>query len=337
MSCGYAILRNQLNTTIDFGCDSTTGMTGIEAVPQGQASVSVFFLASEGVRRMRFVKALNNNAGIATSDAGEDVVIFGKGLAFALKPGQEVPRERVERAFYQRDASMLQRLLADIPQEYFDLSCEIIEYIQDNLGTELSGSVYIALMDHISFVKERAERGLLPKNSLTWEISRYYPEEFRLSRKVVELLEDELGISLNDDEAASISLHIINAENSLDRVQESLQSVKMVDDILQIICFQCGCDPDADSLSYQRLVTHVKFFVMRVLRSRAGKPLSRSDLPGIDARLAQMIETSYPRAHEIADRVREFAESTCGIRIADEEVSYLTINIERILRGGEKN
>ena len=286
---------------------------------------------------MRFVKALNNNAGIATGDDGGDVVIFGKGLAFALKPGQTVPADRVERIFYQRDASMLQRLLADIPQDYFDLSREIIDYIQDNLGTELSGSVYIALMDHISFVKERAEQGLLPKNSLTWEISRYYPDEFRLSRRVVELLEDELGVTLNDDEAASITLHIINAENSLDRVQESMQSVKMVDDILQIISFQCGCDPDVDSLSYQRLVTHVKFFVMRILQSRAGKPLSRSDLPGIDGELAEMIKTSYPKACDIADRVREFAESTCGMRIADEEVSYLTINIERVLRGGEKS
>lgn len=286
---------------------------------------------------MRFVKALNNNAGIATDGTGNDVVIFGKGLAFALKPGQNVPAERVERTFYQRDASMLEGLLADVPQEYFDLAREIIDYIQENLSTELSGSVYIALMDHIAFVKERADRGLLPKNSLTWEIGRYYPDEFRLSRKVVKLLEDELGVTLNDDEAASIALHIINAENSLDRIQESTQSVKMVDDILQIIGFQCGCNPDAGSLSYQRLVTHVKFFVMRVLRSRAGKPLSRSDLPGIDAGLAEMIRTSYPRAHEIAGQVRGFVESTCGISIADEEVSYLTINIERILRGGEKD
>ena len=174
------------------------------------------------------------------------------------------------------------------------------------------------------------------KKEIYMQLIQSIIEHYKTERRA-QFYADELGISLNDDEAASISLHIINAENSLDRVQESLQSVKMVDDILQIICFQCGCDPDADSLSYQRLVTHVKFFVMRVLRSRAGKPLSRSDLPGIDARLAQMIETSYPRAHEIADRVREFAESTCGIRIADEEVSYLTINIERILRGGEKN
>lgn len=286
---------------------------------------------------MRFVKALNNNAGIAADDQGNDVVIFGKGLAFALKPGQDVPTERIERAFYQKDASVLQQLLADVPQDYFDLAREIISYIQNNLKTELSGSIYIALMDHIAFVKERAEKGLLPKNSLTWEISRYYPDEFHLGKKVVELLEDELGITLNDDEAASIALHVINAENDLDRMQENMRSIKMVDDILQIVSFQCGRELSTESLSYQRLVVHVKFFVQRVFRAKEGKPLTSSDLPGIDANLAEMIKTSYPRAYEIADRVRAFTESTSGISIADEETSYLTINIQRVLMGGEEN
>lgn len=281
------------------------------------------------------MRALNNNAGIATDEQGNDVVIFGKGLAFALKSGDDVPAERVERAFYQRDASVLRGLLADIPQEYFDLSCEIIDYIQDNLGTELSGSVYIALMDHISFVKERAEKGLLPKNSLTWEIGRYYPDEFRLSKKAVELIEEELDVELNDDEAASIALHVINAETDLGRVQESARAVKLVDDILQIVSFQVGRKLDEDSPSYQRLVVHVKFFVQRVLSVRSGKGLKPSDLPGIDDDLARMIRTSYPRACEIADRVREFVESSCDIKVADEETSYLAINVQRILMGGD--
>lgn len=284
---------------------------------------------------MRFVRALNNNAGIATDEAGSDVVIFGKGLAFALKAGDDVPADRVERTFYQKDASVLQGLLADIPQDYFDLACEIIDYIQDNLGTELSGSVYIALMDHISFVKERAEKGLLPKNSLTWEIGRYYPDEFRLCKKAVELIEEELGIELNDDEAASIALHVINAETDLGRVQESVRAVKLVDDILQIVAFQTGRELDADSSSYQRLVVHVKFFVQRVLYVRAGRELTPSDLPGIDGDLARMIRKSYPRACEIAERVKEFVESSCGISVADEETSYLAINIQRVLMGGD--
>lgn len=283
---------------------------------------------------MKFIRALNNNAGIAVDDDGRDVVIFGKGLAFALKAGNDVPASRIERAFYQKDATVLEQLIADVPQEHFDLAREIIDYIQDNLKIELGGSLYIALMDHISFIKQRADAGMLPKNSLTWEISRYYPEEFHLSQKVVELLEDELDITLNDDEAGSIALHIINAETDLGHVQKSIEAVKLVDDILQIIRFQTDLDFRPDAPSYQRLVVHVKFFVQRVLLKRDGKAIPQMAADAADEKLAAMIRESYPRAHDIADRVRSFVESACDIAVADEETTYLTINIQRVLREG---
>lgn len=282
---------------------------------------------------MKYIRSLNNNAGIAVDENGRDVVIFGKGLAFALKAGDNVPAERIERAFYQKDATLLEQLIGDIPQEHFDLAREIIDYIQDNLNIELGGSLYIALMDHISFIKQRAEQGMLPKNSLTWEISRYYPEEFRLSKKVVELLEDELDIQLNDDEAASIALHIINAENDLDHVRESERAVKLVDDILQIIRFQTGLELRPDVPSYQRLIVHVKFFVQRVILKKEGKPVKESANVA-DEKLASMIRETYPRAYDIADRVRSFVESACDIAVADEETTYLTINVQRVLQEG---
>lgn len=283
---------------------------------------------------MKFVRALNNNAGIAVDDAGRDVVIFGKGLAFALKPGNDVPTERVERSFFQKDATYLEDLLDGVSQEYFDLACEIIDYIQSNLGVELGNSLYVTLMDHISFVKERAEAGMLPKNSLTWEIGRYYPEEFHLGQKVVALLEDELETDLNDDEAASIALHIINAENDLGQVQHSMKAVKLVDDILQIISFQTNLDLKPDSVAYQRLVAHVKFFVQRILLKQEGKEPVQNSITAADEKLAAMIRENYPRAFGIATKVCSFVASACDTTVADDEAVYLTINVQRALKEG---
>lgn len=284
---------------------------------------------------MKFVRAINNNAGIATDDAGRDVVIFGKGLAFSLKSGDQVPNAKVERIFREQDASMLESILEGIPQDYFDLTCEIIDYIQSNLDMELGNSLYVTLMDHISFIKERADAGMLPGNSLTWEISRYYPEEFHLGKRVVELLEDELAIRLNDDEAASIALHVINAENDLGRVQQSMKAVRLMDDILEIIRFQIGLDMQTDSVSYQRLVVHVKFFVQRVLLKVEGRePKQRgTDMPS-DEKFAAMIRENYPRALDIADRVCSYVATTYDVEIADDETTYLTINIQRVLKEG---
>lgn len=268
-------------------------------------------------------KRLNNSAVIAVDENGMECVVFGKGIAFQVNEKETIPEEKIERVFFQKEKTLLWQLIEDIPQRYFDISCEIIEYIQGNLKVELGNSIYLTLMDHISFIKERAEKGMLPKNTMKWEISRYYQEEYRLSKKVVELLEDEFEIELNDDEAASIALHIVNAEIGGRSVHQGMESVHLVDDILQIICFQIGTKQEEDDLNYQRLVTHVKFFVQRLYK----KEMSNSRNP-----LHDIVVEQYPRAYEIAENVKKFVEKKLNRNIDDDEITYLIIHIQTILK-----
>lgn len=267
-------------------------------------------------------KVLNNNAVIAVDDGGTECVVFGGGIGFAVKKNEAIPEDRIERVFFQKEKTLLQKLMEEIPQSYFDLSCEIIDYIQGNLQVELSNSIYVTLMDHISFIKARAEQGMLLKNTMKWEVSRYYQKEYSLSKKAVELLEDELDIELGDDEAASIALHIVNAEIGGESVREGMESVHLVDDILQIICFQTGSNIDEENLNYQRLVTHVKFFVQRIYRKqqqKTGNPIYAA------------VVGQYPEAYAIAEKVKGFVEKKLNCLIDDEEITYLTVHIQLIL------
>lgn len=263
---------------------------------------------------MRLKKRLNNNAVIAEDKQGQEYVVFGNGIAFNVKKDDTIPENVIERVFFQKEKTLFQQLIEEIPQKYFDLSCEIIEYIEGNLKSELSNSIYLTLMDHISFIKERAEKGMLPRNSMKWEISRYYQEEYKLSKKIVELLEEELDIKLNDDEAASIALHIVNAEYDTDSVHESMEMIHLVDDILQIICYQTGAESDEENLNYQRLVTHVKFFVQRLYQKQRRKNKSM---------LYDMVVKEYPQAYAIAEKVKQFLEKKLKCQIDDEEITYL--------------
>lgn len=272
---------------------------------------------------LKLRKRLNNNAVVAVDEKYQEYVVFGNGIAFAVEKNQIIPEEMIERVFFQKEKTLFQKLIEEMPQKYFDLSCEIIEYIQGNLKVWLSNSIYLTLMDHISFIKERAEKGMLPRNSMKWEISRYYQDEYRLSKKVVELLEDEFDIRLNDDEAASIALHIVNAEVDGQSVHQGMEMIHLVDDILQIICFQTRTSQDEEDLNYQRLVTHVKFFVQRLFKreqAHAGNPLY------------PMVVKEYPRAHEIAEMVKQFVEKKMNCKIDDEEITYLIVHIQLILK-----
>lgn len=200
-----------------------------------------------------------------------------------------------------------------------------MDYAQSTLGVRLADSIYIALTDHIAYVHERAQKGLLPKNSLTWEISQYYRREFEVGKKVVELLEDELdGTSalLGDAEAASIALHLINAEQEEAGSRQGIEELKLMNQVMQIIRYQAHLVYSEGDLDYQRLVVHVRFFAQRVLGGE------RSQVPSA---LFKMVRESYPEAYSVAEHVRAFVEGKLARSIGDEEITYLIIHIARLL------
>lgn len=47
---------------------------------------------------------------------------------------------------------------------------------------------------------------------MLWEIKRFYKQEYSIGTKALEIIKDDFEVSLPKDEAASIALHIVNAE-----------------------------------------------------------------------------------------------------------------------------
>lgn len=274
---------------------------------------------------VKLTKTLNNNVAVAQDNNGCEFVVIGLGVGY-VERGAEIPQEKVERVFSSvEQQSQLYQLVESIPQRYFDLAREIVDYAQSTLSVRLADSIYIALTDHIAYVHERAQKGLLPKNSLTWEISQYYRREFEVGKKVVELLEDELdGTSalLGDAEAASIALHLINAEQEEAGSRQGIEELKLMNQVMQIIRYQAHLVYSEGDLDYQRLVVHVRFFVQRVLGGE------RSQVPGA---LSKMVRESYPEAYSVAEHVRAFVEGKLARSIGDEEITYLIIHIARLL------
>ena len=91
---------------------------------------------------VRLEKRLNNNAVLAVDSRGQEYVVFGNGISFDIKKNEIIPVDKIERIFCQKEKTLLQQLIEEIPQKYFDLACEIIEYIEGNLETELSNLYY---------------------------------------------------------------------------------------------------------------------------------------------------------------------------------------------------
>jgi beta-glucoside operon transcriptional antiterminator len=144
---------------------------------------------------MKIKKILNNNAVIAIDQDANEVVVTGSGLAFKKKIGDILDNHKVERIFRLEDQEVsrkLKKLIRDLPIKYVEISEAIIAMAKHDLGCELNENIYLTLTDHIHFLVERIEKKLAISNPLSWEIRRFYTEEYKVGVKAIEAIEKNL-------------------------------------------------------------------------------------------------------------------------------------------------
>ncbi|NGZ75768.1 BglG family transcription antiterminator LicT [Saccharibacillus alkalitolerans] len=270
-------------------------------------------------------KIFNNNAIIA-SDAGKsEFVVMGRGIAFKKKVGEPVDQELVEKIFVlqQKEASeKFKLLLEDVPPEYISLCYDIIEYGKNMLDVPLSDYIYVTLTDHMNNALKLFDEGIKATNPLIWEIRRIYPKEFGIGKKVLEFIEETLGKKLPEDEAANVALHLINAQidQSSRRTENVAAQTEKISDILNIIKYSYGKSPDENSISYERFVTHLRFFFQRI--DRPGRGELEDDF------LLKQVKSKYKKAYACMLKVEKYLR----IELPDEEKLYLTLHIHRVTR-----
>ena len=75
-----------------------------------------------------------------------------------------------------------------------------------------SNVLVISCLLYTSFAIERYRQKMMFTNPLLREVKTFYKEEYLVGEYAIALIERRIGISLPVDEAASIALHIVNAE-----------------------------------------------------------------------------------------------------------------------------
>lgn len=274
---------------------------------------------------MKIAKVINNNVISVLNEQKKELVIMGRGIAFQKRPGDVVDESKIEKIFKldNKDVSeKFKTLLYDIPLEYMDVSERIISYAKEKLGKKLNDSIYVSLTDHITFAIERNKKGLLISNALLWEIKRIYSDEFTIGLKAIKKIEEMLGISLPEDEAGFIAMHIVNAELN-EEMPNVVSITKLIQDILNIVKYYFKIEIDEESLNYFRFLTHLKFFSQRLF--------SEKNLESPDDYLYDMVKKKYPDAFACTGKIKEFIEKAHNKKITKEEIAYLTIHIERVV------
>ncbi|MGY5485783.1 BglG family transcription antiterminator LicT [Paenibacillus sp. ALE2] len=272
---------------------------------------------------MIITKIFNNNAIIAKDSKRHEFVVMGRGIAFKKNAGEQVEEHLIEKVFVlkQKDASeKFKLLLEDAPTEYVSLCYDIIEYGKSILEAQLSDYVYVSLTDHMNNAFKMFDEGFKNANPLIWEIKKFYPKEFGVGLKALEFIEDETGKRLSEDEAGNIALHLINAQvnSSYHKVADVAQQTQKIQDILNIIKYSYNITLDEHSTSYERFITHLRFFFQRLIQ--------KEKLALEDDFLLRQVKAKYKKAYSCMLKIEKYLDTV----LSDEEKLYITIHIQRV-------
>ncbi|MDK1726557.1 PRD domain-containing protein [Dellaglioa algida] len=269
-------------------------------------------------------KVLNSSVVLAQDTKGEELIVLGKGIGYDKKAGTEISKESINQLFVpvtNPEVQQMESLLADIPENIVDITQQIVKDATTRLAAPLNKTLTFSLMDHINFSLERLEQGLSFKNKLYWEVKSYYPIEFEIGERAVRLINECFAIELLKEEAASIAFHIINAEQDTHNSTNSMEITKLINEIMTIISMGGKIELSQNSISYQRLLTHIKFFAQRIL---SGKQLDTDD-----AVIHNHLVSTYPEATKIAIKILTFLDVHYHLKVTSEELTYLIVHIQR--------
>ncbi|KMN68724.1 antitermination protein BlgG, partial [Bacillus sp. LK10] len=183
--------------------------------------------------------------------------------------------------------------------------------------------LYISLTDHLFMATKRFKEHLTIQNRLLWEVKKFYPEEFSIGMHALDLIKKQLGIQLPEEEAANIAFHLVNAQQTEDNLNQIVMMTNMVKDILNIIKMHYKIDIPTDTINYSRFLTHLQFFVQRLLEN---KMLETDDHDLID-----QIMRKYPEEVKCVEKIEKYIKTNVDYTISNDEKMYLIIHVNRVV------
>ena len=265
-------------------------------------------------------KVFNNNIILVNSEDHEKI-LFAKGIGFGKKPGYVIPKGiKVDKIFTIADSDNIENLntmIEKVDNDFFVVCEEAIYEISEKINQELNESIHIGLIDHLSFAIKRLKNNEEIENPFLVEIETLYSKEYMLADMVAKKVGAYCNVDIPDGEIAFIALHIHSAINN-GKISNTLKNSYLGSTIVEHVEDRLNIEIDRKSLDYTRFLTHIKFAIQRIMENIH-----------INNELTKIIKSSYKESFSIAEEVAEIIEDELGIKVMEDEVTFLTIHIER--------
>ena len=280
---------------------------------------------------MRIKKLINNNILCVVDKKGNELIVTGRGIGFQRHRGEFVDPALVERIYRMEEMAeqkKLRELVEKIPIEHLALTEALIEHIKTQIPQKLNQSLLITLADHISFAIARKAQGVEFSNPLKGSIMCYYPTEYHLGQHCLKVVREQLGVALQEDEAAFIALHIVNAELNTN-MSEMYDITNLIEGALSVVEYFYQRKFDRESLDFNRFVVHLRYFAQRLFQGK----MMEDDQGEHDVMFRQLIMKNCKEHYKCAQCIGDYVKNTYQKTLSEEELTYLTIHLKRINLG----
>lgn len=272
----------------------------------------------------RVSKVLNNNGVIAIDmDENKEYVILGKGVGFGKKVSQRFDKPEgctTYRLEQETKRGSAKELVKGIEPEYLEIADAILTESQKVFGDSIDRGILFPLADHISFAVARIRRNEQISNPLTEDIKVLFYSEFKVAETLKTILRERLQIEIDDHEVGYVALHIHSAIGD-EKVSVAMQTARAVRECIDMIEKATGKPIDVLSLSYNRLMNHMKYMVAR---ASTGEKLNLD--------MNEYMLDQYPQAYKVATDICKNLEGCIGHNLDETETGYLAMHIQRVYK-----
>ena len=191
---------------------------------------------------------------------------------------------------------------------------------------KLDDGVIVRLADHIHYSVIKSQKNISTPNLMLNEIRQFYPKEYDIGRQAIQLVDQRFQSNLDENEAGFVTFHIVSSESQEGPVDfhEMLEVLKMIITTIEDY-FQLHLD--TTTFDYSRLVTHLKFFIQRMLLQ--GRQTNQS-LQGDS--LYEMLVAQYPQINQFLNHMNARLLLDYNYELTDSDRMYLIIHLARLLK-----
>lgn len=278
----------------------------------------------------RVRKALNHNTLIAISmENNQEYLVIGKGIGFGKKVSErfEIP-ENIECSIYslheQTERGKAMELIKGIEPVYLEIAGKVLAKSEEVFG-KIDKRILFPMADHIAFAVQRIRANEQISNPLTDDIRALFHMEYKTAECVKDILWEMLQVEIDEHEIGYIALHIHSAIED-ENVALSMQIAMAVRECIRMIEEETGQTIDVMSLSYKRLMNHIRYMVARSIKGEK-----------LELNMNDYMSVKFPKSFWMATEVCKQLEKQLhrNSPLDEVEIGYLAMHIERVLMDKE--